>query len=761
MCFCCSVWIDWFVVKKMKRWIVFLSIYVYAIDGFALGVNMSVNKVDMDEPKTIKSDVIEYNVKTESIKASGNTEMTNVSGQHFKSDNFEYDIKTSTIKATGNAEMTDADGQHLKSDNFEYNTKTAQVKASGNTEMTNAEGQRVKLDNITASQNNEKINAKNIELWLGQHVYLKAQDITRNGIETVAHHAMFTACDGCDDYGNAWEIFSRSVIHDANEKMLYFHNASFWVYNDTLPILWLPYYEMPDPSVKYKTGILSPSFNSTNDMGTQINIPVYINFSNRHDLTTTVSYLTKENPLFQLEHRLNLTHSEFRSKGSFTHNKAGENRWHIYNNDKIELGENARAYIYIARTSDKTYLQKYDFYESQPYLDSGAKLELFGQTSYVVADTHIFQELRNAYGNQHFVSGNILPNIRGTYQMNPFYKETYLTLSGDVLGVSGHDSDSQRLIGEARIISPWTIWGGNRITASVAARYDIYNFEKTPVYDDGLIDNSYSGIKARFLPSGYVEWGLPMYDVKNDWTYIIEPRVRLTIMEHNNKDAVFAVNNDSDGRFLSDTTLFSDNRFAGLDVWENGNFIDYGARWVAFNEKHNVEMFLGQTYDFNTESADDDFNENGFRNGFSDYVGRVSYSQKYFRIASRFRFDREDISLSHMENSVYIGHGGYYLMLGHIWDTQPIDIYSVDDKDTHEVSAGAGLQLTKRLKVSGSVVYNAYDHLLQKHGAGIYYEHPCYHFSLQYRRDNTVRRGYVGNTTYQFKFGISINGKHY
>lgn len=678
----------------MRYLLSFLSGCFFVMNVMALGVNMN-------EPKTIKSDVIEYNVKTEEMNAVGNTEVTNKSGQH------------------------------------------------------------VKLNSLTMSKNQSSIAANDIELWLGYHVYVRAEEIKRDGVETIAKDAMFTACDGCDDY-NAWEIFSKKVIHDSDEKMLYFHNASFWVYNDTLPVLWLPYYEMPDPSVKYKTGFLNPSFNSTNGMGLQINVPFYINFSERHDLTTTLSYLTKENPLFQAEHRLNLSHSEFRSVGSFTHNEVGENRWHFYNNDKIELGENARAYVYIARTSDKTYLQKYGFYDYQPYLDSGAKLELFGQNSYVVADAHIFQELRQAYGNQHSISGNILPNIRGTYQSDPFFKETYLSVSGDILGVSSHDSASQRVIGQASIISPWTIWGGNRITASVSTRYDIYNFYKTPIYEYGVVNDSYSGVKSRFLPSGYLEWGLPLYSIENEWTYIIEPRARLTIMQHSNKDAVFAVNNDSAGRFLSDTTLFSDNRFAGLDVWENGNFIDYGARWAAFNNNHNIEVFLGQTYDFNTESKDKDFNENGFRNGFSDYVGRVAYSRNYFQASSRFRIDRVNVSLSHIENSIYFGKSGYYLTLGHIWDTQPIDVFSTEDqKDTHELSGGIGLPLTKRMRIAGSVIYNVYEHFVQRHGAGIYYEHPCYYFSLEYNRDNTIKSDYIGNTTYRFKFGMSIDGKHY
>ena len=644
----------------------------------------------------------------------------------------------------------------IKADKIKYNIKSEELQTSGNTEMTNASGQRIKLQEASIAKHNSAVSAKDIELWLGKNVYIQAEEIIKKDDLTIATDAMFTACDGCDSFGNAWEIHGDEITHNAEEKMLYFYNASFWLYNDNIPLFWFPYYEMPDPSVKYKSGLLSPSFNSTSNMGTQINIPVYINISEKHDLTPTFSYLTNENPLFQLEHRLNATHSEFRSKGSFTHTKENENRWHIFNDDIIEMGENARALIYVQRTSDKTYLQKYGFYNYQPYLDSGAKLEIFGQSGYVTADTHIFQELREPKGNQTAASGNILPNIHGVYQTNPLFNETYVVFTGDLLGVSSSKQSTQRIIGEGRIISPWTLWGGNRLTASLATRYDIYSFEKAEIYEDDNINNSYNGIKSRFLPSGYVEWGLPLYDVKNDWTYIIEPRARLTIMEHSNDNNVFAVNNDSAGRFLSDTTLFSDKRYSGYDVWENGNFVDYGAQWTAYNNKHSVSVFLGQTYDFKTQD-DDDFNDNGFRNGFSDYVGRVSYDYNLINLSTRFRVDKNDITLNHIENSAYLGKGNTYLSLGHIWDYNPL----TSDKDTHEAVAGAGLQLTKRINVRGYMFYNMYEHTFQRHSAGVFYEHPCFYVSFEYRRDNAIKEDYRGGTTFQFRFGMSVEGKHY
>ena len=440
----------------------------------------------------------------------------------------------------------------ITSEKIEYDVKTETIKTSGETEIVNQTGQRMTLTDSYLSKNGDNLSGSDIKLWLGDHVYIESDNIVHEGNKTIAYNAMFTACDDCDAYGDAWEIRTAKIIHNMDDKMLMFFNPVLWTYN--IPVFWLPFFEMPDPSVKYKTGFLMPDFGSTNNMGTQINIPLYVNFSDYHDMTFTTSYLTQENPLFQLEHRLNLDHSEYRTHGAFTHNRAGENRWYIFNYDVIELGEYARATVFLERASDKTFMQKYGFYDDQPYLDSGASIELFGQSGYVVADAHIFQELRSTTGNYSTPSGNILPNIRATYQTAPLFKETYLTFDGDILGISGDGTMSQRLIGDARIVSPWTLWGGNRITASLSARYDVYNFHHPEMID--MAD--FSGVRDRFLPSGYLEWSLPLFRPTDTWTQVIEPRARVTVMRRTDEDQ-FTLNNDSAGTFLSDATLFSDN----------------------------------------------------------------------------------------------------------------------------------------------------------------------------------------------------------
>ena len=283
----------------------------------------------------------------------------------------------------------------ITADKIEYDLKSSTIKTSGQTEIVNKSGQRMTLVDSYISQDGDSLTGDDIRLWIGEHVYIESANIERTGNTTVARDALFTAYDNCDGFGDAWEISTYKIVYKMDERMLRFYSPVMWAYN--IPVLWLPYFEMPDPGVKYKTGFLTPDFESTNKMGTQINIPLYVNFSETHDATFKLSYLTQENPLFQIEHRLNADHSEYRTQASYTYNRAGESRWHIFNDDVIELGDNARATIFLELASDRTYLQKYGFYSDQPYLDSGAKLEMFGQSAYAVADMHIFQEMRSEY----------------------------------------------------------------------------------------------------------------------------------------------------------------------------------------------------------------------------------------------------------------------------------------------------------------------------------------------------------------------------
>ena len=176
----------------------------------------------------------------------------------------------------------------IVADKIEYNAKSEEIKTVGNTEITNKSGQRMTLTDSYISQRSGGIVGTDIHIWLGQHVYIESADVERDGDLTVVHDATFTACANCDSYGDAWDVWARKIVHNADARMLSFYSPVFYTYE--IPVFWMPYISMPDPGVKYKTGLLVPDMGSTNKMGTKINIPLYISLSETHDMTFTFGY---------------------------------------------------------------------------------------------------------------------------------------------------------------------------------------------------------------------------------------------------------------------------------------------------------------------------------------------------------------------------------------------------------------------------------------------------------------------------------------
>ena len=93
--------------------------------------------------------------------------------------------------------------------------------------------------------------------------------------------------------------------------------------------------------------------------------------------------------------------------------------------------------------------------------------------------------------------------------------------------------------------------------------------------------------------------------------------------------------------------------------------------------------------------------------------------------------------------------------------TEVIDENMVDTTDINEAIIGAGIRLSDRLSVRWNGIYNMQVGEFQRHNGGIYYNHPCYFVSVEYRRDNAIKQDYVGNTTFQFRFGMAVEGKQY
>ena len=59
----------------------------------------------------------------------------------------------------------------IKSDKIEYDVRSESIKTTGNTEITNSSGQRLTLTDSYLSRDGKNLSGDDIKIWLGKHVY--------------------------------------------------------------------------------------------------------------------------------------------------------------------------------------------------------------------------------------------------------------------------------------------------------------------------------------------------------------------------------------------------------------------------------------------------------------------------------------------------------------------------------------------------------------------------------------------------------------
>ena len=65
----------------------------------------------------------------------------------------------------------------IVADKIEYNAKSEEIKTVGNTEITNKSGQRMTLTDSYISQQSGGLMGSDIQIWLGQHVYVESDSV--------------------------------------------------------------------------------------------------------------------------------------------------------------------------------------------------------------------------------------------------------------------------------------------------------------------------------------------------------------------------------------------------------------------------------------------------------------------------------------------------------------------------------------------------------------------------------------------------------
>ena len=90
---------------------------------------------------------------------------------------------------------------------------------------------------------------------------------------------------------------ATKIIHRTDEATLTYRNAFFDLWG--VPVLYVPYFQSADPTVKRKSGFLMPTYGNSSQIGNTVAVPYYFALSDHYDFTFAPEWTEKAGVLFQ------------------------------------------------------------------------------------------------------------------------------------------------------------------------------------------------------------------------------------------------------------------------------------------------------------------------------------------------------------------------------------------------------------------------------------------------------------------------------
>ena len=575
-----------------------------------------------------------------------------------KANEIDYDYTNHRVSAVGNVQIYYRNST-IEADRVIYDQTTKRLHAEGNVRLTEVDGKVTYGTIMDLSDDYRDGFVDSLRLDTPDQTRMAAARAERtNGNTTIFHSGVYTACAPCKDDPKKpplWQVKAARIIHDQTEKMIYFEQARLEFFG--VPLLWMPYFSAPDPTVKRKTGFLMPWINSSSVYGQALEIPYYWALAPDYDATFSPMITTKQGALLQGEFRQRLLNGaySFRAAGIYQQDRAyfanptpgvtapgdrnfrgsvesdGQfalnDKW-VWGWDGVVLTDKTFLTDYNPRLSTYHYVDTFGGAAnsglSQIYLSGKGNRSYFDIRSmyyygFSTADVQkqipvIHPVLDYDYTFDHPIMGGELGyNLNFTSltrdQAN-FDAINQAALNGGTCSqtadpsiikssdclLRGMPGTYSRFSAQAHWRRTFTDSLGQQFTPFASLRADAGSMQIAN--DPGVSNYLPTGDTnlVRAMPTVGVEYRYPFISVQSWGTQTVEP-IAQVIARPNETQAGKWPNEDAQSLIFDDSNLFKVDKFSGWDRVEGGGRANYGLTYTAqFNRGGALNVLFGQSY---------------------------------------------------------------------------------------------------------------------------------------------------------------------
>ncbi len=550
-----------------------------------------------------------------------------------------------------------------------------------------------------------------------------------------------TSCKTCEDgKPPLWQIRAKRVIHDKEERQLYFDQAQFRVGN--VPIFYFPRLRLPDPTVERATGFLIPSFRSTTELGFGIKVPYFIALREDRDLLLT-PYLSSSTTTMEFRYRQAFVNGRINIESAISDDddRPGSTRVYLFGDGSFDLPNDYKLNFDIELTSDDDYLETYG-YSSKDRLDSQISISRAKRDEFTLGSFTVFQSLRDSEDNSE------IPTIIGDF----YYQKRFFPTGwgGEFrLTANAHNhirSSDEDIIGRdvtrfnttAEYLRGWTLPGGLRAEGSLGLNGDIFNITQ---------DSTTNQNQSQISPFTTLALRYPMTRVDSSGaTQFLEPIGQIA---YTGASQLEIPNEESTLVEFDGGNLLALSRFPSPDRRERGTVGAYGVNWARYDPSgRETALTLGQVI---RNEADASFTDSSGLSGIrSDYLvaGQIK-TLNGWAVTARTLFDAS----FHFTKAEILGsyrHKRGQVSGSYLWLTED----EAEDRvlDTSEIFLDGDLNIARNWKASADWRYDLEASRASNTGLGLTYFNECVEV------DFSVRRRYTSSATLEpsTSFGLSI-----
>lgn len=559
-------------------------------------------------------------------------------------DKITYDARTDKLIATGNVEVV-FEGRVLRAQEIRFSNDTGDVVAIGPLQLSEPGQPTINADRIELDSELRRGLVQGARLVLAENFQIAATEarLLENG-QSALYKTVASACIVCDDdQVPLWLIRAERVVRDDETKQIHFSNVRFEAFGAT--VAYLPYFRIPDPSVKRASGFLDPDFSRSDYYGYGLKTPYFIVIAEDRDVTITPFLTSRAGLLLEAEYRQAFAAGDMTIGGAFaiSEGRVGESdfRGYAYAAADFALPRGFDLQFRSQSTSRKGFLRQFG-YSGADRLRSQATISRQSGNEYLTTSLVGYQTLRD--GELNSTIPNVLPHLSYRRYWDEQQTGGRISLDAEATLLS---RASGRDVLELGTTTAWEkeIALGNGILSktTLGGSAQAYVISDDAAYPDEpqLVFASLAATELRW----------PWVRTRNNSIEVLEP-VLQAVYSQRAGDFGTVPNEDSPTLEFDAANLFALNRFPGNDLIEDGLRFNLGAEYTRIDPSGwSVSLALGQV--FRAETSDDFPQNTGLNDRRSNIVASTTLDfPPYLQISNQSLFDN---GLNFSRNDVQAG----------------------------------------------------------------------------------------------------------